>query len=86
MTDLGSYGDVSHFQVGPIRAYLVNHPDLLRELLIAKADLIRKLPHQMKVMEQIEGNGMLVSDGEHWRKQRRLLQPAFHASHRNACG
>ncbi len=79
MTDLGSYGDVAHFRVGPIRAYLVNHPDLLRELLIGKADLIRKLPHQMKVMGQIEGNGMLVSDGEHWRRQRRLLQPAFHA-------
>lgn len=79
MTDLGSYGDVAYFGVGPIRAYLVNNPDLLRDLLIAKADLIRKLPFQMSVMSQIEGNGMLVSEGEHWRKQRRLLQPAFHA-------
>jgi len=79
MTDLGSYGDLAYFRVGPIRAHLVNHPELLRELLIDKANLIRKLPHQTKVMGQIEGNGMLVSDGEHWRRQRRLLQPAFHA-------
>ncbi len=79
MADLGSYGDMAYFGVGPIRAFLVNNPDLLRDLLIAKSDLIRKLPFQMSVMRQIEGNGMLVSEGEHWRKQRRLLQPAFHA-------
>lgn len=79
MTDLGSYGDLAYFGVGPIQAYLVNNPDLLRELLIGKADLIQKLPYQRSVIGQIEGNGMLASEGEHWRKQRRLLQPAFHA-------
>jgi cytochrome P450 len=80
MTDLGRHGDMAYFSVGPIRAFLVNHPDLLRELLIAKADLIQKLPYQRAVLGQIEGEGLLASEGEHWRKQRRLLQPAFHAS------
>ncbi|MGE0658876.1 MAG: cytochrome P450 [Reyranellaceae bacterium] len=80
MTDLGRYGDMAYFAVGPFRAYLVNHPDLLRELLIAKSDLIQKLPYQRMVMGQIEGDGLLASEGEHWRKQRRLLQPAFHAN------
>lgn len=79
MTRLGSYGDMAYFQVGPIKAYLVNHPDLLRDLLIGKANLIQKLAYQRAVLSQIEGNGMLASEGEHWRKQRRLLQPAFHA-------
>ena len=80
MTDLGSYGDMAYFAVGPFRAYLVNNPDLLRDLLIAKSDLIQKLPYQRMVMGQIEGDGLLASEGEHWRKQRRLLQPAFHAN------
>ena len=80
MTDLGRYGDMAYFAVGPFRAYLVNNPDLLRDLVIAKSDLIQKLPYQRMVMGQIEGDGLLASEGEHWRRQRRLLQPAFHAN------
>src|SRR5690606_19442086 len=27
------------------------------------------------------GNGLLTSDGEFWRRQRKLIQPSFHARH-----
>ena len=30
------YGDVAHFQVGPLHTFVINHPTLIREVLISK--------------------------------------------------
>jgi cytochrome P450 len=32
----------------------------------------------MQILKPIVGDGLLTSDGDFWRKQRRLAQPAFH--------
>lgn len=37
-----------------------------------------KSPIQTKDVAKYVGNGLLTSEGEHWRKQRKLIQPAFH--------
>ena len=37
-----------------------------------------KSPIQTKDVAKYVGHGLLTSNGEHWRKQRRLIQPAFH--------
>lgn len=37
-----------------------------------------KSPIQTRDMAKYLGNGLLTSTGEHWRKQRKLIQPAFH--------
>jgi cytochrome P450 len=72
------YGDVVSFRVGPIRLAVVNHPDLIREVLSARSKVFPKLPRQTRIMGQIAGNGLIVSQGELWLRQRRLVQPAFH--------
>jgi cytochrome P450 len=77
-----TYGDIARFRVPlpPFSIWLVNHPDLIRETLIAKAKSFRKLKNQTRVLKQITGGGLLASEGDLWLRQRRLVQPAFHAS------
>jgi cytochrome P450 len=70
-------GDLGHFAIGPIHFYLVNHPDLIREVLVTKAKLFPKLRKTTDVIRQVEGNGIVVTEGDFWLRQRRLVQPAF---------
>jgi cytochrome P450 len=81
--DLGrKYGDISCFRVPlpPFYIWSLNHPDLIREFLVAKAKSFRKIEQATRVLKQIVGNGLLISEGDLWLRQRRLIQPAFHAS------
>ena len=36
------------------------------------------MPRIRQVMEQLDGNGLITSEGDFWLRQRRLVQPAFH--------
>ncbi len=74
-----SGGDLSTFRLGPYRAYLVNQPDLIREVLVTKAKLFRKQPKVPDALREIDGEGLVVTEGDFWLRQRRLLQPAFHS-------
>ena len=71
------YGDVSRFRVGPQQAYFVNHPDLVKDVLVtshAKFVKGRALQRAKRLM----GEGLLTSEHEFHLRQRRLAQPAFH--------
>lgn len=69
------YGDFLRFRLGPYRVYLLSHPDYISHVL-------RKNPRNYLKdgYEHIEivGNGLLASEGDFWRRQRRIAQPAFH--------
>src|SRR5215831_13308717 len=71
------YGDAVYFRMGPFRAYLFFHPDHLREILVTHWKKLPKLRRQVKVLEQWDGQGLLLSEGELWQRQHRLVQPAF---------
>lgn len=43
----------------------------------------RKSPIQTEDVAKYVGHGLLTIEGEHWRRQRRLIQPAFHKDHIN---
>jgi cytochrome P450 len=71
------YGDVALFRVGHYRLVFVNHPDLVHEVLVTRHASFAK----GRILEQtrdIFGQGLLTSEGELHRRQRRLIQPAFH--------
>jgi cytochrome P450 len=72
------YGDIVYMRLGPYRDYLVNHPDAIREVLVAKAKHFHKMTWQRKVLAQWNGNSILLSEGDFWLRQRRMVQPAFH--------
>lgn len=56
--------------------YLVNHPDMIRHILIKNNANYLKGPGFNRV-KMLLGNGIIVSDGSFWRRQRRMIQPAF---------
>jgi cytochrome P450 len=72
------YGDLVYWNFFPTPAYIVNHPDMLHEVLIEKADAFQKPPIYKAILGRFLGDGLLVSDGAHWRTQRKHVQPAFH--------
>ena len=70
------YGDVAHFRLGPIDAYLLSNPDLIRDLLVTNARCFIK-GEGLQRAKRLLGEGLLTSEGDFHLKQRRLLQPVF---------
>ena len=77
------YGDIAHMQLGTRHDYLINHPDYVKEVLLAPRGIHRSFPLPFKILLR---KGLLTSQGEFHRRQRRLLQPAFHKEQVAACG
>lgn len=75
------YGDFASVQVGWVRVYFVNRPELIREVLTTKVKSFRKLHRQMQALRKIEGEGLVVSDGSTWSRHRPFVQGSFHARH-----
>ncbi len=72
------YGPVTKVVVGPVKYYQINHPDVVREVLVEKAAKFHKADLLKSTMKPLAGNGLLTSDGDFWKRQRKLAQPAFH--------
>ena len=74
------YGDIFHYRVLHRNIYFINHPDLIKEVLINQASSFIK-GNAVRANRRIFGNGLLSNEGSSWLQQRRLIQPAFHHSH-----
>ncbi|MEP6914560.1 MAG: cytochrome P450 [Acidobacteriota bacterium] len=71
------YGDIVQFRLSGERAFFINHPDYIRQVLVtdnAKYGKSRALERARKLL----GDGLLTSDGAVHQRQRRHVQPAFH--------
>src|SRR5436190_15556482 len=71
------YGDIAMFPLGPYRGCLVNHPDLIRDVLVTHRSSFPKLERHLRTIRSFSGNNLFVSEGEQWLRQRRMVQPAF---------
>ncbi len=72
------YGDVVQFPIPRPPSYLVNDPDGVRRVLVANGRNYGKSTIQYRSLSLVTGEGLLVADTEPWRRQRPLVQPAFH--------
>ena len=73
-----SYGDVVRFDLGPRETYLLTNPADVERVLVADADRYRKPQFGDDAMDTLLGNGLLMSEGETWQRQRKLANPSFH--------
>lgn len=76
------YGDLVGFKVASRQAYLFNHPGLVEQALIKQSANFVKIynPDKPRGLAAILGQGLLTSQGDLWRRQRRLMQPVFQRS------
>ena len=71
------FGDIVLLRLGHIRVYLLFHPDHIRHILQENHTNYVKGPIIARTKVLI-GEGLFTSEGDFWRRQRRLAQPAFH--------
>ncbi|WP_058868246.1 cytochrome P450 [Chloracidobacterium thermophilum] len=71
------YGDIVQFRLGSERVFMVSNPDYIREILITNHKNFIK-GRGLQRARKFLGNGLLTSEGEFHKRQRRLSQPAFH--------
>ena len=79
------YGDVVPVRLGPRRALLIYHPDAIEDVLVTRSRDFIKSPG-VRLLSWLLGEGLLLSEGELWLRQRRLVQPAFHRERLAAYG
>ena len=80
------HGDIVQFPIPRPPSYLVNSPAGVRHVLVDNARNYGKSTIQYKALSLVTGEGLLTSDGDAWRGQRRVLQPAFHHTALEAVG
>src|SRR3989442_1669828 len=71
------FGDVGRFKMGPKTLYFFNHPEHAKHVLSDNsANYIKGIG--LIQAKRVLGEGLLTSEGELWRRHRRLIQPSFH--------
>lgn len=79
LVDLTSrYGDIVAYRFGPFPVVLLNHPEAVTRVLQDNHPNYGKSNSPFyRMLRQFLGDGLVTSDGDFWRRQRRLAQPAF---------
>jgi len=58
---------------------ILNRPAGIHHILVDNPDSYRRTPATMRMLRPLLGNGLLLSEGEDWKHQRRTVAPAFAA-------
>ncbi len=73
-------GDVARlrFPLAPYTAHVLRHPDAVRHVLVDNAKNYGKQTRGYAKLRHVLGNGLVTSEGDFWKRQRRIANPAFH--------
>jgi cytochrome P450 len=71
------FGDIFHYRVLNRHIYFLNHPDLIKEVLVTHHQNFIK-GEAVRFNRRIFGDGLVANEGAPWAQQRRIIQPAFH--------
>lgn len=72
------YGPVTFNFLGPLFRIISGDPAFAREVLVTQADAFTKPAFMRRVLGPLLGNGLVLSDGEVWKRHRALIGPTFH--------
>ncbi len=68
------FGDMSHWRIGLDHVFFINHPNLIRDVLVTES---HKFLTGFASSKDIVGEGVLTSNGDRHRSHRRMMQTAF---------
>lgn len=71
------HGDICRMQLGNEHAWNLMSPELIREALVTHAQHLVRWERGIEVFAQAFGQSVLVTEGDTWQRQRRMLMPAF---------
>jgi cytochrome P450 len=66
--------------------YIVTDPKIVHEMLVEQPELFHKAQVLRDAVTFFLGNGLLTNEGDNWKRQRKLAQPAFHFQRIEAYG
>jgi cytochrome P450 len=72
------YGDIFTIKSALGQATMIGSPELARQVLVDRYPRYQQKSRAYMVLRILMGNGLVTSEGEFWRGQRKLTQPAFH--------
>jgi len=79
-------GDVVVSNLGASEMWQLFHPTHIERVLVRNAANYTKDTHGYRAMRLALGDGLLTSQGESWKRQRRIANPAFHRNAIEAMG
>ncbi|MGC1502834.1 MAG: cytochrome P450 [Sulfitobacter sp.] len=68
---------MAEFKTPFFRSYLINQPDLIKTLLKDRPDDFPKSERVSEGLRPLLGTGVFLSNGAAWKRQRRIIDPAF---------
>lgn len=74
-------GRLAHVNMLGVHIHLICEPDAIRELLIKHGDQLHRDPFTRRIFDRFVSGGVFMAEDEAWRRQRKLVQPVFHAAH-----
>jgi cytochrome P450 len=72
------YGRLFAIYAGDKPIHVITDPDLVHEILVTRAAEFHKAEMIRHATRPLVGNGLFLSEGDFWKRQRKLAQPAFH--------
>ena len=68
---------MAEFKTPFFRSYLINQPELVARVLRERPDDFPKSTRVNEGLRPLLGNSVFVTNGETWKRQRRIIDPAF---------
>lgn len=69
------HGDFVPLRLGATRALFINDPEAIEQVLGSSGIFVKSFAY--RIIRPVVANGLLLSEGDFWKRQRRLVQPAF---------
>ena len=73
-----TYGDLYNLNLGISKMLILNNPRQMQHIMVDNVHNYRKGGGMWDAVRAMLGNGLVVSEGSFWMRQRRMMQPQFH--------